>query len=76
MIHFIEIIKDTLVATLVGFCGKKVYHKVQNWYYNKKDLDINDIHIDFIPQATEDEMVIITRKGNQPEVFKYFSNIK
>lgn len=76
MIHYIEIIKDTLVATLVGICGKRVYYKVKNWYYHKEDININDVHIEFIPQTTEDEMVIITRKGKEPELFKYFSTVK
>jgi H2-forming N5,N10-methylenetetrahydromethanopterin dehydrogenase-like enzyme len=71
-----EIARDALVATSVGICGKKLYHKVKNWYYHKEDIEIKDIHIEFIPQTTEDEMVIITRKGKEPELFKYFSQIK
>ena len=71
-----EIARDALVATSVGICGKKLYHKVKNWYYHKEDIEINDVHIELIPQTTEDEMVIITRKGKEPELFKYFSQIK
>ena len=71
-----EIARDALVATSVGICGKKIYQKVKNWYYHKEDIEIKDVHIEFIPQTTEDEMVIITRKGKEPELFKYFSQIK
>ena len=74
--YVLEIIRDSLIATLVGFCGQKVYIKVKNWYYGDKDIDINDIKISFEPQTTNDEMVIITRKDEKPEVFKYFSKVK
>ena len=76
MIHYIEIVRDALVATSVGICGEKIYRKVKNWYDHKEDIKINDIHIDFIPQTTEDEQMIITRKGKNPEVFKYFSDVE
>ena len=74
--YVLEILRDSLIATLVGFCGQKVYIKVKNWYYGENDIDINDIKISFEPQTTEDEMVIITRKDEKPEVFKYFSKVK
>ena len=74
--YVFEIMRDSLIATLVGFCGQKVYTKVKTWYYGDTDIDINDIKISFEPQATEDEMVIITRKDEKPEVFKYFSKVK
>ena len=70
-----EIARDALVATSVGICGKKIYQKVKNLYYHKEDIDINDVHIEFIPQATGDEMIIITRKCKEPELCKYFSTI-
>jgi len=76
MIHYIEIVRDALVATSVGICGENIYRKVKNWYYHKEDININNIHIDFIPQTTEDEQMIITRKGKNPEVFKYFSDVE
>ena len=74
--HFLEIVRDSLMATLVGICGKKIYCKVKNWYNHDKDIDINSVHIDFIPTKTEDEVVIITKKGEQPELFKFYSKVK
>ncbi len=74
--YVLEIVRDSLIATLVGMCGQKIYVKVKNWYYGDKDIDINDVKISFAPQTTEDEMVIITRKGEEPEIFKYFSQVK
>ena len=71
----IQIVRDSLIASILGFCGQKVYIKFKNWYYSEKDIDINDIHLDFIPQTTMDEVVIITRKGEDPELFKYFSKV-
>ncbi len=59
--YIFEIVRDSLIATLVGFCGQKVYVKVKHWYYGDKDIDINNIHIDFIPQTTNNEVIIITR---------------
>ena len=35
-----EIARDALVATSVSICGKKLYHKVKNWYYHKEDIEI------------------------------------
>ncbi len=74
--YVLEIVRDSLIATLVGMCGQKIYVKVKNWYYGDTDIDINDIKISFEPQTTADEMVIITRKDEKPEVFKYFSKVK
>ena len=81
-----DILKDAVVTTMVGICGKVVYNNVRS-YYNKhllqidekvyekqKEIDINNIHIEFVPQITNDEMVIITRKHKSPELFKYFSD--
>jgi predicted flavoprotein YhiN len=59
-----EIARDALVATSVGICGEKIYQKVKNWYYHKEDIDIKDIHIEFTPQTTEDEIVIIIVASN------------
>ena len=70
--HYVEIVKDAMVATLVGICGKKVYHKLNSWYYSKEHIKINDINIPFVPQITEDETIIITRKNDKPELFKFF----
>lgn len=74
--HYVEIIKDAMVATLVGFCGKKVYHKIQNWYYSKDDINIDDVKIQFIPQTSEEEMIIITHKNEKPELFKYYKTVE
>ena len=76
MIHYFEIVRDGVVATIVGMCNKKIYCKVKNWYYKKEEININDIKLEFIPQTTEDEMIIITRKGKDPELFKFFSKVK
>ena len=70
--YIVEIVRDSLIASILGFCGQKVYVKVKNWYNHDKDISLNDIHIDFIPKTSEDEVVIITRKGEAPELFKFF----
>ncbi len=74
--YVFEIVRDSLIASIVGFCGQKIYMKVKNWYYGDNDININDVIINFQPQTTEDEVVIITRKNEQPELFKYFSQVK
>lgn len=73
--HYVEVIKDALVATLVAICGKQIYHKLKKYYYHRNDIDINDIHIAFIPQTTEDETILLTEKHHKPKVFKYFSDV-
>ena len=70
--HYVEVVKDALVATLVAICGKQVYHKFKRWYYNTKCVEINDVHIEFIPQTTEEETILLTEKNHKPKVFKFF----
>ena len=44
--HYVEIVRDTLLATVIGICGKKIYHRVKHWY-DPKSIDIDNIHVDF-----------------------------
>ena len=76
MYDFTESIKDAIVALAVGICGKKLYRSMKKWWYSDEDIDINDFHIEFVPQITEEEKIIVTRKGKNPEIFKYFSDVK
>ena len=69
------IIRDALLTTVLAICAERVVNKIKNWWYREEDIDINDIHIDFIPQTENDEHVIVTRKGKHPEIFKYFSDV-
>ena len=76
MMHYIEIVTKTLVATLVGICGKRIYHKITKWYYNEKTVKIDDVNIEFIPQTTEEETIIVNEKNKNPKVFKFYSSVE
>ena len=70
------IIRDSILTTVLALCAERVVSRIKKWWYREEDIDINNVHIDFIPQTTEDEALIITRKGKTPEIFKFFSDVR
>ena len=70
-----SIVRDSVLTTILAICAERVVNKIKRWWYREEDIDINNIHIDFIPQTENDEHVIVTRKGKHPEIFKYFSDV-
>ena len=76
MYDFSESIKDAIVALAVGICGKSVYRRGKRWYYNEKALRIDDINIEFVPQTTEEETIIVNEKNKNPRMFKFYSNVE
>ncbi len=71
-----SIVRDSILTTILALCAERVITRIKKWWYSEEDIDINNIHIDFIPQTTDDEQVIVTRKGKNPEIFKYFSDVR
>lgn len=76
MMDISNLIRDSVITAVLAICAERVINRVKKWWYKKEDIDINDVHIDFVPQITEEEKIIVTRKGKNPEVFKYFSDVK
>jgi len=70
-----SIVRDSILTTILAICAERIVNKIKRWWYREEDIDINNIHIDFIPQTENDEHVIVTRKGKHPEIFKYFSDV-
>ena len=70
--HYVEIVRDTLLATVLGICGKKIYHRVKHWY-DPKSIDIDNRHVDFLPQIADDEVIVVTEKGHVPKLYKFIS---
>ena len=70
-----SIVRDSILTTVLALCAERVITRIKKWWYREEDIDINNIHIDFIPQTENDEHVIVTRKGKHPEIFKYFSDV-
>lgn len=71
-----NLIRDSIITTILALCAERVVNRIKKWWYKEEDIDINNVHIDFIPQSTNDEKIIVTRKGKNPEIFKYFSDVK
>ena len=69
------IVRDAILTSVLALCAERVVIRIKKWWYSEEDITIDNIHIDFIPQTTEDEKMIITRKGKSPEIFKYFSDV-
>ena len=46
--------RDSIITTVLVVCAEK-NTRITNWWYKEEDIDINDVHIDFIPQSTNDE---------------------
>ena len=69
------IIRDALLTTVLAICAERVVNKIKKCWYREVDVDINDIKINFIPETTDEEKILIIRKGHKPEIFKYFSDV-
>ena len=76
MYELIDSIKDAIIAFSVGMCGKNIYRRIKKWYYNEKDIKIDDINIEFIPQRTDEETILVNEKNRKPKVFKFYSNVE
>jgi len=37
---------------------------------------IDDINIEFIPQTTEEETILVNEKNHKPKVFKFYSHVE
>ena len=70
------IIRDAILTSVLAVCAERVINNFEKWCYSEEDIDINDYHINFIPERTEDETILITQTGHHPKVFKYFSDVE
>ena len=71
-----KIIRDTVLTTILAICAERVINKFKKWWYSSEDIDVNNIHIDIIPERVEDETVLITQVAHHPKVYKYFSDVR
>ena len=76
MFDWPNLIRDSLITSVLAICAERIVNKIKNWYYSERDIKINDVHIDFIPQTTEEETMIITERNHNPKIFKFYSNVK
>ena len=60
---------ESITAAAIGFIVERIIRKTLNYIYNN---NINNIHIDYHPQTTQDELVLVVDKEHN-KVFK-FSN--
>ena len=70
------IIRDAILTSVLAVCAERIINKFKKWRYSEEDIDINDYHINFIPERTEDETILITQTGHHPKVFIYFSDVE
>ena len=51
----ITFIEEAIAAAIIGFIVERIIRKTLN-YINNRDQNINNYHIDFIPQTTDGEV--------------------
>ena len=73
---FPNVLRDVVLTTVLTICVERVFTKFKHWWYHKQNVDIDHVHIDFVPERTEDETVIITTKNHNPKLFKYLTVVK
>ena len=72
----VNLIRDLIITTVLAVCAERIINRIKKWWYSEEDIAINDLHIDFIPEKTEDETILITQVGHNPKVFEYFSDVE
>jgi hypothetical protein len=78
MEYFI-ILGNGITDAVIGICIENIYKKIKSLFKSNKnenennimeDNIIKNINIDFIPQKTEDEIILLTQKNKNPKIFK------
>ncbi len=66
----ISFLEETIAAAIIGFIVERIIRKTLSYMY--KENDEENIHLEFRPQTTQEEIVIIAEREHN-KVFK-FSN--
>ena len=66
----VSFLKETIAAAVIGFIIERIIRKTLKYIYN--DTHQENLHLEFHPQTTQDEIVIVADKEHN-KVFK-FSN--
>jgi hypothetical protein len=66
----ISFLEETIAAAIIGFIVERIIRKTLSYMY--KENDEENIHLEFRPQNTQEEIVIIAEREHN-KVFK-FSN--
>ena len=67
----ITFLEETIAAAIIGFIVERIIRKTLNYMYHNEQDD--NIHIQFRPQTTQDEIVILADSEHHQKVYK-FSN--
>ena len=46
--EYVHIMRDAILTTVLAVCAERFVNKFKKWWYSVEDININDIHIDFI----------------------------
>jgi hypothetical protein len=66
----ISFLEETIAAAVIGFIIERIIRKTLKYIY--QDTSQENLHLEYHPQATQDEIVIVADKEHN-KVFK-FSN--
>ena len=64
-------LEETIAAAIVGFIVERIIRKTLNYMYHNEQVE--NIQIEFRPQTTQDEIVILADSEHHQKVYK-FSN--
>ena len=66
----ISFLEETIAAAIIGFIVERIIRKILSYMYRENDEE--NIHLEYRPQNTQEEIVIIAEREHN-KVFK-FSN--
>jgi hypothetical protein len=71
------ILGNGIVDAVIGLCVENIYKKIKNKFYSNnhssdesKKRHMESIHIKLKPQSTDEEIILLTRKNSEPQIFK------
>ena len=64
-------LEETIAAAIIGFIVERIIRKTLNYMYHTEQVE--NIQIEFRPQTTQDEIVILADSEHHQKVYK-FSN--
>ena len=65
----ISFLEETIAAAIIGFIVERIIRKTLKYIYKEENTD--NIHLEYHPQNTVDELVIVAEKDNNTKLYKF-----
>lgn len=65
----ISFLEETIAAAIIGFIVERIIRKTLKYIYGEENNE--NIHLEYHPQNTVDELVIVAEKDSNTKLYKF-----